>query len=228
MSTALITGANRGLGLEFARQYAAAGWRVHAGCRQPEHADALRAVAGDVRLHRLDTADHAQIDALADDLAGEALDVLVGNAGVYGDTAGRGLGRLDYDAWTHAFRVNTMAAARLAERFADALARAPRPAFAALTSLMGSMADNGSGGAYLYRSSKAALNAVLKSLSIDLRPRGIRVLILHPGWVKTDMGGPGALITPQESVTALRRLIDAGGDELSGRFLNYDGAELPW
>lgn len=228
MPTVLVTGANRGLGLEFCRQYAADGWRVYAGCRNPGASPALSALAGEILPRRLDVSDHATIDALAEELGEQALDVLISNAGVYGDTPNHGLGRLDYAAWGDVFRINTMAAARLAECFTPALARAPRPVFAALTSLMGSMADNSSGDNYLYRSSKAALNAVLKSLALDLQPRGITVLILHPGWVRTDMGGPHALITPPQSVGALRSLIDGATPERSGRFLNYDGTDLPW
>ncbi|HQU15824.1 MAG: short-chain dehydrogenase [Chromatiales bacterium 21-64-14] len=234
MPTVFITGANRGLGLEFARQFAVDGWRVLATCRAPERAADLARLAArqsEITVHGLDVADHRAIDALAHRLSDVSVDLLLSNAGISGDSGDsgdRGLGHLDYGEWTRTFQINTMAAARLAESFGDHLARSERRLMVALTSLMGSMGDNSSGGSYLYRSSKAALNAVMKSLSIDLRPRGIGVLILHPGWVRTDMGGPDGLITPQQSVAGMRAIIDRYTPADSGRFLNYDGSALPW
>jgi NAD(P)-dependent dehydrogenase (short-subunit alcohol dehydrogenase family) len=232
METVLITGANRGLGLEFCRQYAKAGWRVLACCRDIERADALWEVArlcpATTSLHRLDLSRFEDIDDLARQLGGGRIDLLLNNAGVYGDPEGNRLGALDYEQWSLAHRINAMAPAKLAEAFLPHLARGSRKLIVALTSLMGSIADNSSGGALPYRASKAALNAAMKSLSIDLRPQGIGVLLLHPGWVKTDMGGPNAPTSPEASVSGMRRVIDGYRPEDSGRFLNFRGEELPW
>ena len=123
---------------------------------------------------------------------------------------------------------NAMAPLKVVESFVDHVARSDTRLIAAISSKMGSMADNTSGGSYIYRSSKAALNAVMKSLSVDLAPRGISVVSLHPGWVRTDMGGPSALIDASESVGGMRRVLESAPDELRGRFMNYDGREIPW
>jgi len=226
MPTVLVTGANRGIGLEFARQYAADGWRVHAACRRPDTADDLKAVAGDVRIHKLDVSDDRQIADLAQELSGEPLDVLINNAGVMG--ARTGLGETDTGVWLDTFRINTIAPLHMVECFLNHLERGQQKRIVNLTSRMGSIADNTSGGYYIYRSSKAALNAVTKSLAIDLAPRGIIAVVFHPGWVQTDMGGPGATISPAQSVGAMRAKIAAltAGD--SGSFFNYDGSQIPW
>lgn len=231
MQTVFITGANRGLGLEFCRQYAEAGWRVLAGCRNPEQAGQLKALAANwpgVQILALDVADFDQIDALAAQLADEAIDVLLNNAGIYLDTAGNEFGRLDYSAWSRSFWVNTQAAVKLSEAFLPQLKRGKHKLIVAVSSLMGSIADNSSGGSLLYRSSKAALNAAMKTLAIDLRPEHIGVLILHPGWVKTDMGGANALIEVEESVAGMRRQIETYTPAQSGAFIKYDGKPLPW
>jgi NAD(P)-dependent dehydrogenase (short-subunit alcohol dehydrogenase family) len=225
MPTVLITGANRGIGLEFAREYAAEGWRVHAACRDAAKAGDLRAVKGDVTVHALDVADDKALDALAEKLKGEAVDVLINNAGILD---GDGFGRTDTEAWMRAFRVNSIAPLHVLERFLPHLERGQKKIAVALTSKMGSIADNGSGGSYIYRSSKAALNAAMKSAALDLRPKGITIAVFHPGWVKTDMGGRGAAIDVKTSVTGLRSKFDAAKLEDSGRFFNYDGKELPW
>ncbi len=230
MPTVLLTGANRGLGLEFARQYAAGGWRVLACCRAPDQAADLRSLAADspgLTIHALDVRDLARTADLAAELASEPIDLLLGNAGIYGPTR-MVLGRLDYAAWADAFAVNTLGTARLAECFVEHVARSQRRTIACISSLMGSIAANTTGRHYLYRSSKAALNAVVKSLSIDLRDRGITVVTLHPGWVKTDMGGADADLEIPDSVRSVIALLDRLRPEDSGKFLNYDGTELPW
>ncbi|MEJ2687384.1 MAG: SDR family oxidoreductase [Gammaproteobacteria bacterium] len=231
MSSILVTGANRGLGLEFVRQYAEAGWRVYACCRKPEQAQALNELAAgtpSVSVHPLDVGNHGQIDAMAKTLGSEPLDVLLNNAGTYGGRDRQSLGNLDYDAWADTFRINTMGPVRMVERLLGNLERSQRRLVVTITSLMGSIADNTSGGSYLYRTSKAALNAAMKSVALDVAPRGVHVLLLHPGWVRTDMGGPNALITPQESVRAIRQRVETFTPDLSGDFLNYDGHEYPW
>lgn len=231
MPIILVTGANRGLGLEFVRQYAQDGWQVHACCREPDKARELRQLAAqykNISVHALDVADHQQIEALGKILRDTPIDVLLNNAGVYAGSGDESFGTLNYPAWTHEFRINTLAAAKMAEVFVDHVARGEQKLIAAISSLMGSMADNGSGGSYLYRSSKAALNAVMVSLARDLKARRIGALVLHPGWVKTDMGGPNAEITAETSVRGMRKVMEQFTLKDSGRFIAYDGKELPW
>lgn len=230
MPTVLITGASRGLGLEFVRQYAQAGWRVHACYRDPKKAADLTRLAGGsdgkVTTHALDVADFGQIDALARSLDGEALDVLLNNAGVY--ARGAPFGHLEYAVWERSFRVNSLAPVRMAEAFLEHVARGQRKVIANITSLMGSLTDNASGGSYAYRTSKAALNMATVCMAHDLKARGISTIVLHPGWVKTDMGGPDAPVEAAESVRGLRAVIDGATLEQSGKFFDYEGEPLPW
>ena len=231
-SSLLITGANRGIGLQFVRQYAADGWQVFACCRHPEGATELNALSqqhdGLVTVHMLDVADFLQIERLADELAGQDLDLLINNAGIYPDATSGALGATNYEGWAHAFRVNTMAPLKMAETFAPNVARGKQKKIVNITSKMGSIDDNTSGDAYIYRSSKAALNMITRSLAHDLAPRGIAAAVLHPGWVQTDMGGPNALITTEQSVAGMREVIARLSKANSGRFYAYDGQEIPW
>lgn len=226
MPNVLITGANRGIGLEFARSFAGDGWQVHACCRQPEKARALKEVGGDLSVHRLDVTDGLQVAGLSRELADETIDVLVNNAGVYGprNTAGR----IPFDQWAEVFEINAIAPLRVAQRFVEQVAASDRKLIVNVSSRMGSIAENSGGGEYIYRSSKAALNMVAKSLSIDLAGRGITVVLFHPGWVQTDMGGKEAAITPQDSVAGMRAVIERLTPAENGKFFNYDGSELPW
>lgn len=231
MHTILITGASRGLGLEFCRQYLLAGWQVIATCRSPVEANALQALAQNhdtLKIYPLDVTDFSGIEALSQELRDIRVDVLLNNAGIYSDTSSNGFGRLDYTAWQQTFYVNTMAAVKMIEAFLPQLQRGEKKLAVSISSLMGSMADNTSGGSLLYRSSKAALNAAMKTLSIDLRPQAIGVLILHPGWVRTDMGGKNALIDVEESVSGMRRCIEAFSLSKTGTFVKFDGTEMPW
>lgn len=227
MPTVLITGANRGLGFEFARQYCAAGWRVIATCRKPEAAGRLESLSCNTEVHPLDVADFAQVEALAHALDHEKIDLLLSNAGVYGPPSSQ-FGSLDFAAWEEVFRVNSMATLKICECFADHVAGSNLKLIVAITSRMGSIDDNASGGSYFYRASKAALNAVMKSLSIDLKERGITVAVLHPGWVKTDMGGADALIDVGPSVAGMRKVIAGLKPQDSGKFLGFNGDEIPW
>ena len=227
MPTVLITGANRGLGLEFARQYAADGWSVIATCRDPVNPGELATIAGDIEVHSLDVTDGRAVERLADNLKGRAIDVLVHNAGVMGPRR-LALDALDYDAWAEVMRVNMMAPVRVCACFADHVAGSDMKKIAVLSSKMGSIDDNTSGGSYIYRTSKAGLNAAMKSVAHDLGGKGIAVAILHPGWVRTDMGGPNGLIDPPESITGMRRVIENLTLETSGGFFNYDGRPIPW
>jgi NAD(P)-dependent dehydrogenase (short-subunit alcohol dehydrogenase family) len=231
MPSTLITGANRGLGLEFARQYLADGWRVYAACRDPDSAFELHSLAdtGDhqLRIMALDVTDSATIKAAASELHGQPIDLLLNNAGVMG-ARGQTVGTIDYLAWAKVLDVNTIGPMRVSEAFVDHVARSDRKLIVTLTSGMGSLADNTSGGSIAYRSSKAAVNMVMRSLAIDLAPRGITCVVVNPGWVQTDMGGPHARISPAESVKKLRRLIHTLGPAQSGKFFNYDSREYPW
>ena len=224
----LITGANRGLGLEFTQQYAADGWNVIACCRHPQSALDLQALAAkhsNVKIYTLDVADFAQIDALAMQLRDESIDLLINNAGVYPASS---FGDTNYDDWAAAFKVNSMAPLKMAEAFVQHITRSQLKKIATITSKMGSLDDNTSGESYSYRSSKTAVNMVMKSLSIDLKPYGISVVTLHPGWVQTDMGGSNALINAQTSVSGLRKVIESLSLNTTGQFIAYDGKAIPW
>ena len=221
MPTVLITGASRGIGREFARQYEAGGWRVIATCRDPSKFD----LAGEV--HRLDVTDMDSLAALHKALNGEGIDVLINNAGIYGPR-GSALGAIDYDAWEKVLRTNVLGAMRVAEAFAVQVARSQLKRMVFLSSRMGSIGDNTGGGEYIYRSSKAALNMAVKSLSIDLYNKGVICLLFHPGWVRTDMGGTGAPLGIEESVASMAATIDALTMDRSGAFLDREGQPMPW
>ncbi len=226
MPTALITGAGRGLGLEFSRQFAADGWTVLGGVRDPEGADDLRRIDGDVSAVPLDVADPASVAILGERLVGVPIDLLINNAGIYGprDVA---LGGFDFDAWREVFEVNTLAPMRVAEAFMEHLRAGQGRRIVTVSSKMGSIGE-GSGGSYIYRSSKAAVNAAMKNLAMDLTPEGFTIVVVHPGWVRTDMGGSSAAIDAVESVTGLKRVIDGLTPADTGRFFNYDGSVIPW
>jgi len=226
MPNVLITGASRGIGLEFARQYAGEGWRVLATCREPGQADVLNAIAGDVAVHRLDVTRADEIDALARALGQQPIDLLINNAGIMPRACSE-LGRIDYNVLEEALAVNAIAPVRILEAFAGNLAAGRRKLAAVLSTRLSSLAEMG-GGYLAYRASKTALNAAMKALVPDLQRRGIAVVLFHPGWVRTDMGGAGAPIDAATSVAGLRRVIAGLTLADSGRFLNYDGSEIPW
>jgi NAD(P)-dependent dehydrogenase (short-subunit alcohol dehydrogenase family) len=227
MPTVLITGANRGIGLEFARQYAAEGWRVIA-CARSAAAPALQELAATgqrVSTHALDVGDHAAIDCLAAELSGTPIDVLLNVAGLMGS---KKFGATDYAEWNRVLAVNLLAPMKMAEAFVEHVASSEERKIVTLTSRMGSIGDNTSGGYYVYRSSKAAANAVMKSLSLDLAPRGIIAVPIHPGWVRTDMGGESAPLEAADSVARMRKVIAALTQADNGRFLQQEGRQLPW
>ena len=227
MPTLLVTGATRGLGLEFVRQYAADGWRVLACCRTLEGAAALRDVEGLVETYILDVANFPAIEKLAADLKGQTIDVLLNNAGIYGSKSSL-FGSVDYDEWLKVLHIDTMAPLKMAECFVEHVAKSELKRIVTVSSKMGSIADNTSGGSYVYRSSKGAVNVVTKSMANDLKPMGVTCAVLHPGWVMTDMGGPNALISAEESVRGMKGVIDGLDLSQSGKFFNYDGNEIPW
>ena len=230
-SAVLITGANRGLGFEFASQYVADGWRVFTACRNPANASELRSLPQNIgsmlNVVAMDVTDAESIRNAATQLKDITIDVLINSAGIAG-LSGQKTGNVDYESWAYVFNVNTMGPLRVIESFSDHIARSERRLVVTITSGMGSLAKNTSGGSIAYRSSKAAVNMVMRSAAIDLAPRGITCVLVNPGWVRTDMGGPKAPLSPQESVTAVRRLIDTFGPNQSGKFYNYDGREYPW
>lgn len=230
-STILITGANRGIGLELVRQYAADNWRIFACCRYPEKAKDLELLAEThkdrISIHELDVSQAGDITRLAKDLAQEKIDILFNNAGVSGPQP-QGFGSIDSEAWLYALRINTLAPFHMAVAFADQVAASNRRIFAIMGTQLGSMTDNTSGGIYVYRSSKAAVHMVGKSLSVDLEPRGIITLLLHPGWVRTSMGGPDATLSAEESVRGLRRVLEQVKPSDNGKLISYNGRVLPW
>ncbi|HEX7970527.1 MAG TPA: SDR family oxidoreductase, partial [Stellaceae bacterium] len=203
------------------------GWRVIATSRRPETDKALLALGSTVAVRRLDVADFAAVAALGRSLADESIDVLIANAGISGprDMTPETV-PAHAEAWAQAFRVNAMAPLALAGAFHVQVARSQERKMIAVTSRLGSMGANTEGGLYAYRSSKAALNAAWRSFAIDY-PDVIATLV-HPGWVRTDMGGSGALLSPKDSVASLRRVIAGLTKADSGRFYNYDGNPIPW
>lgn len=220
----LVTGANRGIGLEFVRQLVARGESVVATARRPEAADALRALG--VEVLALDVAKPEDLERLRAYYADRSLDVLINNAGAM-DYAGA-LGSLDYDVMARSMEINAFGPLRVVEAVLPALKRAGSAKVANLTSKMGSISDNSGGDSYAYRMSKAALNMGVRSMAIDLKRHGIIAFVMHPGWVQTDMGGPHALITVETSVSSLLQIIDEATAAESGRFWEWNGQEIGW
>ncbi|WP_271271531.1 SDR family oxidoreductase [Aliamphritea hakodatensis] len=229
-STILITGTNRGIGLELTRQFAASNWRVLACSRQPQHASELQSLAAqysNIELFELDVTDYPQAAALSDRLKDIPIDILLSNAGSYGPK-GYDFGNVDPQAWRDVLETNTIAPLMLAQAFVSQVAASRQKLIAVISSKVGSITDNQGGGGYIYRSSKTAVNQVVKSLSVDLAPMNISVVSLHPGWVQTEMGGPNALISTTESVNGLQQILLQAGPAQSGQFLEYNGNTIPW
>ncbi len=226
----LVTGANRGLGLEFVKQFAEDGATVFACCRDPGSAKVLRnvsdAAGGKVSLHALDVTNAAGVGALAKSFGEEPIDVLINNAGIYGPK-NQSADEMDFDVWAETFAINSMAPLRVAQAFHRNLKKGKDKKLVTITSRMGSTADS-SGGYLAYRSSKAAVNNVMHGLALAWKQDGIVVSLLHPGWVKTDMGGKNADLEPHESVAGMRGVIAKLSMAKSGKFLDYRGKEIPW
>ena len=225
--TVLVTGANRGLGLEFVKQYATDNYEVIACVRKLNKKDSLHKLQAsykNISIFELDIQNFLSIDQLAKILK-KPIDILINNAGVYPDSS---IDHIDYDVWLDAFKINTLAAFKMTIAFLPHLKKGDLKKVASLTSKMGSIDDNSGGGEYLYRSSKAALNMVMKSLSIDLKPYNLSLITLHPGWVRTDMGGPNGLIDAYESVAGMKRQIEKLSVKTTGQFIAYDGKKIPW
>ena len=229
MPSILITGANRGLGLEFAKQYASEGYRVFATCRRPDQAEALQALAkshAKLSIHPLTVGDPTSTQRLAAELSRESIDILLNNAGVMGARR-QSFGAIDANEWLETFRINTIGPYQMCVAFLEQVARSEKKLMVAVTSGMGSIADSG-GSSYVYRTSKAALNMAMHTLAIDLKDRGIISIVINPGWVQTDMGGPRANQPPERSISAMRQVFAKLKPEDSGKFFNYDGGSYPW
>lgn len=230
MPTVLITGANRGIGLEFVRQYVADGWHVVACCRQPARAEALAKLAGDssrrIEVAALDVDDDGSVAALRGQLAGRPIDVAINNAGVIGNRAAA-LGSMDYPAFAQALATNVIGPVRVSEGLLANLEAGEQKKLITITSRMGSL-QLAQSNALIYRASKAAVNMAMRCIALDLAAKGCIIALLHPGWVKTDMGGEAADLAPSASVEGLRKVIGGLTPADNGRFINYDGTPIPW
>lgn len=234
----MIAGANRGLGLGLTTQYAADGWRVFACCRKPTDANDLNKLAaasgGAITLHVADVEVPETITDLVAELNAQPIDLLLIVAGYYGKnimTEPGGMqefGTSDYEDWERILRVNVIGPMRMAEALVENVAASDQKKIVTLSSAIGSIGNNTIGQMYPYRASKAAVNAIMKSMALDLKERGITVIPLHPGWVRTDMGGPQADLDTETSVTGMKTVIDGLTPADAGRFLDHTGKELPW
>jgi NAD(P)-dependent dehydrogenase (short-subunit alcohol dehydrogenase family) len=236
MPRVLITGANRGLGLEFVKQYASENWTVVATARDPEQARELKRIASHhqaVSIHALDIADDDSIEELVGELDEKAIDLVIHNSGIY-PHKGQKFGEIDYDRWSEALVTNLFGPMRLTEALVENVAASERKQIAAISSSMASLraVQGGSvataGVAYQYRTSKTGLNMAMSILAKELAPRGISVVMIDPGWVKTDMGGPNAQLTPEQSISGIRKVLAGNPMEISGKFIGYDGVVRPW
>jgi len=228
--TTLITGANRGLGLALTHACLRRDDNVIACCRTPYLAHQLHKLAEiypKLAIHQLDVSEPEEYLQLKEALAGTPIDWLIANAGLYGPQE-QALGQTDYHAWQQVLAVNTLAPLRLVETFMENLRAGDAKSIAVISSVMGSISENHQGGHYLYRSSKAALNAVLRSLALDLAAKGIKAYAMHPGWVKTDMGGQAAPLEVEDAASTLLLTLERLDAASSGKFISYDGQQLPW
>ena len=227
-STVLITGTNRGIGLKFAEEYSKLGWHVIATCRNPSHANKLNQLAkdfGSIEIYPLEVSNSDQIHELADALKNKPIDVLINNAGIHRSCT---LGSIDKQAWLESFTINSIAPYEVTIHLLDNILQGSLKKVISITSKMGSIDDNTSGGSYIYRSSKTALNSIMRSLEHDLAHHGIATLTLHPGWVKTDMGGMGAWINVDESVAGMIKQIEKLNLSNAGRYVDYAGKKINW
>ncbi|MBS0625149.1 MAG: SDR family oxidoreductase [Verrucomicrobia bacterium] len=239
MPTLFITGANRGIGLQFVKKYAEDQWHVIACCRNPSSAKELKSLAKShpsIEIEALDVSDYQQIKTLAAKLKGKPIDLLLNNAGIYSGRSGisaetgdrdQDFGQIDPIAWEQVLRVNTISPILVIEAFLPHMKKGTGKKIVNISSSMGSMTEM-DGGAIAYRTSKAGLNAAMRVIFQDLHDLGIAIVNFHPGWVITDMGGKGADLTTEKSVDFMRRTIDGLKLKDSGQFLNYDGKTIAW
>jgi NAD(P)-dependent dehydrogenase (short-subunit alcohol dehydrogenase family) len=224
--TVLITGANRGIGLEFARQYSAAGWNVIATARDPDAATELKALGPNMRIVQLDVASDESVAELAKSLGKQPIDLLINNAGI-----GLGANKLEeikIDEFAQVLQVNAIGPMRVTQALLPNLRAGDGKTIVSISSGLGSIANNKGGGFYGYRESKAALNMFMRTLGAELKDEGFICFAMSPGWVQTDMGGPNAKLTPEESITGMRTVIDGLKPEHAGTFQSHDGTTLPW
>jgi NAD(P)-dependent dehydrogenase (short-subunit alcohol dehydrogenase family) len=222
--TVLVTGANRGIGLEYARQFSAKGYMVIGTARDPSDAKELSEVAD--RVEQLDVTDAASVAALARRLDGVPIDILVNNAGIF-DRGDVTVDKVDFATMERTFAVNTFGPLRTIQALLPNLRKGERKVIVNMSSQLGSI-ENSNGRWYAYRASKAALNQVNKTLSAELGPEGFICTVLHPGWVRTDMGGSSATYSPKESVSGLIAVIEKLKPSDNGRFFDFQGNPIPW
>ncbi len=239
MPNAVLIGANRGLGLGFARHLLQTGYDLHATVRNPDSCDELRSLSaadapaaegcgeGSLNIYPLEVACADSRARIGEQLNVDSIDLLIHNAGIYGPSQVL-VDSMDEDTWKEVLWVDTVAPLMCVQTLLPRIRAADQPKIALLTSRVGSIADNQSGAGYFYRSAKAGLNAAGRSLALDLAPENISVLLLHPGWVRTDMGGPNAPLEIPESIDGMMEQIDQLTMETSGRFVDWSGTELPW
>jgi len=223
-ATVLITGANRGIGLEYARQFAAKGYKVIGTVRDPADAKELSAMAD--RVEQLDVADAASVAALAQRLQGVPIDILVNNAGMF-DRRDLTVDKVDFTVMEQTLAVNTLGPLRVTQALMPNLRAGKRRTIVNMSSELGSI-ERSSGRWYAYRTSKAALNQITRTMSAELAPEGFICVVLHPGWVRTDMGGAAATYSPQESVAGLVAVIEKLAPADNGRFYDFRGTAIPW
>ena len=221
MATAIITGANRGLGLEMAKQYSANGWHVIGTAREPEKAAELQAI-DNVKVLQLDAADDASVKSFAEQIGDQPIDLFINNAGSFGPS------EFDPDAWLDLFNVNVIGPVRLANALKENVAKSADKKMVVLSSQVGSIAENETGSMMYYRTSKAAVNQAWNCLAQQWKDEGLTLAMMHPGWVQTDMGGENADLTPQESVEGMRSFIDGLTHDQNAKFYDYSGREVPW
>jgi NAD(P)-dependent dehydrogenase (short-subunit alcohol dehydrogenase family) len=226
MSTILITGTNRGIGLELVRQYADKGHKILACCRAPDQADALKAISGDVEIFALDVGSADSCRSLQAELSGRPVDILIHNAGVMCQRDFR-IGNANYEEFLHVMNINTVGPYRVIDTLISNLRAGAEKKVVIVSSTMGTIAET-SGGVIPYRASKAAANQVAASLQQELGGEGFKIIPVHPGWVRTDMGGPSGLISTEESATGLRKVIASLNEHSAGRFWRFDGVEAAW
>lgn len=230
MATILVTGANRGLGIEFVEQYLNEGNEVIATYRNENSSMDLIEMGNErsnLKLLQLDVSSNKSLNSFAENLGDSPIDIFINNAGVYGPR-NSSFGNVDEENWIPAIKINAIAPILLTQLIIKNIRSGADKKLIYITSKMGSIDDNKGGGVYVYRSSKTALNAVVKSLSVDLENEGIVVALIHPGWVKTDMGGPNALIERDTSVRGMTEVISNLDITSTGNFYNYDGSIIPW
>ena len=228
METVVITGANRGIGLELSRRYLESGRAVIAGCRNPSTAIELRQLAGDnvLSVLGLDVSSESSVDSFATQIGDTEIDILLTNAGVMGGDR-QSVSDIDYAAWLSTFRVNTLAPMQLSTALKANLCRSARPRVVTISSQMGALSRK-SRGAFAYRSSKAAVNKVMQVLALEWEEDSIVCCPVHPGWVRTDMGGPKADIDVEESASGIVTLIDKLSMDETGKFFCWNGEEHAW